>query len=387
MNKKCKLLIPLLTLGVFGIINTEMGIIGILPLIARQFNVSVPSAGLLVSGFALVVAFAGPTMPLFFSKMNRKHVMMLSLGIFVMSNILSMFAPSFEVLLLARIIPAAFQPIYVSMAFTVASNSVEQSQSTKAIAKIFMGVSAGMVLGVPITSFVANSFSFSLAMGFYAFINGLVLIATILLIPSMPVTNHLTYSKQIGILKRPMIWLSIGIVILLNGAIFGFFSFLSNYLETITGLSTIAITIFLLIYGLTNILGNLIAGRMLTYNASSLLFALPVLLIASYLALFLFGNISVLSFIIVSVLGVLAGAVGNANQYLISTAGSEAPDFSNGLFLTAANLGTTIGTSICGLLISSMGTKYSLFGAILFLTLSFIGIIIHNLCSGTRFEI
>lgn len=379
MNKNNKWLIPILTLGVFGILNTEMGIIGILPLISQLFNVSVPTAGLLVSGFALVVAFAGPTMPLLFSKINRKTVMLIALSIFTISNLFSIVAPTFELLLLARVIPAAFHPIYVSMALTVAGQSVPPDQSSKAVAKVFIGVSAGMVLGVPVTSFLANTFSFGLSMAFFAIVNGLVLLATILMVPSMPVTERLSYGKQISVLKRPAMWLSIGIVVLLNGAVFGFFSFLSDFLENVTGLSIMLITIVLLIYGLANIIGNVIAGRVLINNAKNLITILPILVTATSILLFLFGEFSWIALGTVLILGILAGIVANVNQYLISSAGSDAPDFSNGLFLTATNLGTTIGTSICGFFISAFGTQYSLLGSILFLLLGFMGILLRNI--------
>ena len=81
MNKYSSRMILILTLGVFGILNTEMGIVGILPMIAEQYNVSIATAGTLVSGFALVVAAAGPTMPLLCSKMNRKTLMLAAGGI------------------------------------------------------------------------------------------------------------------------------------------------------------------------------------------------------------------------------------------------------------------------------------------------------------------
>jgi DHA1 family inner membrane transport protein len=136
MDKQNKLLTFILTLGVFAIINTEMGVIGILPLIADNFHVSVSKAGLLVSLFALAVAIAGPTMPLLFSGINRKKVMLLVLGIFLLGNIISAFATSFTVLLIARVIPAFFHPIYCSLAFSLASNIAFLRKTTKCIKKI-----------------------------------------------------------------------------------------------------------------------------------------------------------------------------------------------------------------------------------------------------------
>ena len=112
MDKPNNLLIFIVTIGVFGIINTEMGVIGVLPLIAEQFHVSISQAGLLVSLFALVVAIAGPTMPLLFSGINRKKVMLLVLGVFILGNIVSIFTSNFTIAFIARVIPAIFHPIY-----------------------------------------------------------------------------------------------------------------------------------------------------------------------------------------------------------------------------------------------------------------------------------
>lgn len=130
-NKRSSLLVLILTIGVFGIINTEMGVVGIIPMIAETFNVSVPTAGWTVSAFAFVVAIAGPIMPLLFSGVNRKKVMLLALSIFVISNIISMITTNFTVILIARIIPAIFHPIYVSMAFSVAASSVPKKKPQK----------------------------------------------------------------------------------------------------------------------------------------------------------------------------------------------------------------------------------------------------------------
>ncbi|EOH88416.1 MFS transporter [Enterococcus pallens] len=377
MDKQNKLLILLLTIGVFGILNTEMGIVGILPQIAEQFNVSVPTAGWLVSGFALVVAFAGPTMPLLFSKVNRKSVMLLALGIFTVSNVISMFATNFTVLLLARIIPAAFHPIYVSMAMTVAGTSVPPEQSAKAVSRVFIGVSAGMVLGVPVTSFIATETSFMMAMLFFAAVNALVFIATIFVVPSMPVKETLSYGKQLGVLKKPIMIFSILIVVFLNGAIFGFYSYLSDFLGNITEISVRTISLVLLFYGLANIVGNVIAGRILTIDPRRSTVVLPFTLFATYLLLFIFGHLSLVTTVIVALIGVLAGINSNVNQYLISEAGSEAPDFSNGLYLTAANLGTTFGTFFCGFFITEMGTQYSLFGTLIFVVLGLVSIVLR----------
>lgn len=372
------LLIFILTVGVFGIINTEMGVVGILPSIAETFGVSVPEAGWTVSIFALVVAISAPVTPLLFSGLNRKLVMLLTLGLFTLSNIISMQTSNFIILLVARILPAFLHPVYVSMAFTVAASSAGEQKASQAVAKVFIGVSAGMVLGVPLTSFIASEISFSMSMLFFAVVNALVFIATLLFIPSMPVKEKLSYGAQLRVLKRAVMWHSIIAVTLINGAIFGFFSYMSDYLKNVTHISYMAISGMLLIYGLANIIGNMLAGKLLSVNPKRYIAITPFALLIAYFCLFISGEWIAVMAIIILILGILAGIASNGMQYMITHAAPETPDFANGMFLTSANLGTTIGTAVCGIFITGLGTRYSVLGTLLFLFLGIVFICLRN---------
>jgi predicted MFS family arabinose efflux permease len=378
LQKQNNLLIFILTIGVFGIINTEMGVIGILPSIADHFHVSISKAGLLVSLFALAVAVSGPTMPLLFSGMNRKKVMLLVLGVFVLGNIVSIFTTNFTLALVARIVPAFFHPIYCSLAFTVAADSVSKEEAPKAVSKVFIGVSAGMVVGVPIVSFIANAASIEMAMAFFAIVNAIVFLATLIFVPSMPVEEKLSYGAQLSVLKKSITWLSIVAVILLNSAVFGVYSYLTEYLKTVTNMSSNTISLMLLIYGGANIIGNIAAGKLLTKNANKSVVIFPFALGAVYIILFLFGQFTIPMAILTLIWGILAGIGGNINQYWIMSSAPESPDFANGLFLTAVNLGTTIGAAAGGLFISELGTQYVVFVGLLSLLLSSVMIFLRN---------
>lgn len=369
---RSSLLIFILTAGVFGIINTEMGVIGILPLIAGTFHVTVPDAGWTVSIFALVVALSAPVMPLLFSGVNRKTVMLLALGIFTLSNVISVLTSNFTVLLLARALPAFLHPVYVSMAFTVAASSVCKENAPKAVARVFIGVSAGMVLGVPVTSFIASEISFRMGMLFFTVVNALVFVATLLFVPSMPVRRELSYDKQLGILKKSAVWYSILAVTLINGALFGFFSYMSDYLKNVTKVSYGVISTLLLVYGLANIAGNVIAGRQLSVNPVRSMIAVPLALLTLYVSLALLGTHLTAVSVIILMLGILAGYGQNTMQYMITYAAPEAPDFANGLYLLSANLGTTLGAAFCGMFITLFGTTYSVTGSLLFLMASMV---------------
>lgn len=368
----------ILALGVFGILNTEMGVIGILPLIADYYNVSVSKAGLFVSLFAITVAISAPIMPLLFSRINRKNVMLLVLAVFVLGNIVSIFSSNFTIALIARVIPALFHPIYCSMAFTVAANSVSTENAPKAVSKIMLGVSAGMVLGVPITNLIANETSFEMAMLFFAVINAITFIATLLFVPSMPVKDRLSYGSQINVLKNSITWLSIAAVIFINSAIFGVYSYLTEYLDIITNISGKSISIMLVVYGGANVIGNIVAGKLLTTNPIKTVVTFPFALGAVYIVLFSFGQFTVPMAIIILVWGILAGVGGNIAQYWITSAAPKAPDFANGLFLSSANIGTSIGTAVGGLFITAIGTQYVVLGGVLSLILCAVCILLRN---------
>lgn len=371
------LLVFILTAGVFGIINTEMGVIGILPLIAEHFHVTVPEAGWTVSIFALVVAISAPIMPLLFSGINRKKVMLLALGVFTLSNIISMLTSNFTILLIARALPAFLHPVYVSMAFTVAAASVSKEKAPKAVAKVFIGVSAGMVLGVPVTSYIASEVSFTMGMMFFTVVNALVFMATLLFVPSMPVKEKLSYGAQLNVLKKKIIWYSIMAVTLINGALFGFFSYMSDYLRTVTEVSYSVISILLMIYGLANIIGNVIAGKQLATNPIRSMIFIPFALFTFYICIFILGEWLAAMTVIILILGILAGYGQNTMQYMITEAAPKAPDFANGLFLLSANLGTTVGAAACGAFITFFDTRYSVIGSLLFLAVSIVFVVLR----------
>ncbi len=231
---------------------------------------------------------------------------------------------------------------------------------------------------MPVTSMIAAATSLSMAMLFFAIVNAAVFVTTLLLMPSMPVSEKQSYGAQLTVLKKSITWLSIAAVIFMNGAVFGVYSYLAEYLETITKMTWNTISFMLLIYGAANILGNIFAGKLLTKNAFKSVATFPFALGAVYIIWFLIGHFSVPMALIVSLWGILAGMGANFNQYWITSAAPEAPEFANGLFLTSANLGTTFGATVCGLFISGIGTQYVVFGGILFLIASSVSIFLRN---------
>ncbi|MED4228433.1 MFS transporter [Neobacillus cucumis] len=378
MNNRTNLVVLILAIGVFGIMNTEMGVVGILPLMADHYGITVSRAGQLVSLFALVVAITGPVLPVLFSGINRKKVMLLSLGIFVLGNVISIFAADFNVALVARAIPAFFHPIYCSLALTIAATSGNQKEARKAITTIVMGVSAGMVLGVPITTFIASISSIEMAMTFAEVLNALAFLATLLFVPSMPVQGKMSYGSQLSVLKKPLTWLSIATIIFMTAAVAGTNSYTADYLGKVTHISGKTLSIVLFLYGVASILGNVLAGKLLFRNAMKTAIFFPIVMGLVFIVWFFTGEILVSMVIIMTLFGILFSIQNNINQYWITSAAPEAPEFANGLFVSCSNWGISIGTAVGGLFLTDMGIEYILWGGLLFLILSWVTILLRS---------
>ncbi|MCA1040690.1 MFS transporter [Bacillus infantis] len=378
MSKQNRLLIFILAIGVFGILTTELGVIGVLPSIAEHFDISVAKAGLLVSLFALAVAISGPIMPLLFSGINRKFVMLLVLGIFVVGNIISIFVTDFTILLIVRVIPAFFHPVYCALALTVAAASVKKEEAPKAVAKVIFGVNAGMILGVPITNYIANQTSLEISFLFFAIVNAVAFIATLIFVPSLPVKERMTYGTQISVLKKPVVWLAIATVVFIGSSFSSINSFITEYLETVTNVTGNLLTLALLIFGLASLVGTIAGGNFLSKNAIKTATIFPVALGLVHLLSFLTGKSMGTMMIIILLWGILFAIGNNVSQYWITSAAPESPDLANGLFLSGSNLGITIGTTVGGLFISGMGTQYVVLGGLLFLILSLVSIVLRN---------
>ena len=375
MLKQNNLLIFILALGTFSILNTEVGIIGILPLIADNFQVSLSQAGLLVSSFSLIIAISGIIMPLIFSRFNRKYVMLMVLGIFILGNMISMIAPNFYVALLGRTVPAFFHPIYCSLAFVVAASIVEKEKIPQAVSKIMMGVSAGIVIGIPITNFIAYTFSYQYAMLFFTIVNIIAFVLTMIFVPSMPVENKISYGSQLLVLKKSITWISLSVTTFIGAGLFSAYAYIAQYLQEISLINEDSLSLILFLFGISSILGNYIAGKLLVKNSLGLVILYPVVFSIVYLLIFNTGSVLFLVIPLVLIWGILNGIGNNIQQYWIVSAIPQAPDFANGLFISFGNLGTTIGTFIGGMILTQLGIHYIVFGGIVFFILTFMAVI------------
>ncbi|MBA1393814.1 MFS transporter, partial [Lactobacillus sp. XV13L] len=254
-----------------------------------------------------------------------------------------------------------------------------EAEATKLVSKVFVGISAGMVLGVPIANLVANYGSFQLVMLTFAAVNVVIGIACAVYLPAFIEVSSVSFRQQMQALIQFPTIISMVTIICLNGAVFGFYSYLSDFLSKASSVSSLLISFLLLIYGLANVLGNEVAGRLLASIPQKILLVLPILMIVPYLLLYLCHQNLILIFFLIMVIGVFSGMTQNLNQYIMNDTLASTPDLANGLFITGANLGTTLGSMVCGQFIIRWGTVSSLFATIFFLIMGIVVIWIQKL--------
>ncbi|MDE7173822.1 MAG: MFS transporter, partial [Helicobacter sp.] len=253
---------------------------------------------------------------------------------------------------------------YCAFAFSIAADSVPHNEAPKAIAKIFIAVSAGMTLGVPLTSFIASNTSLEMSFVFFGVLNALALLLTIVFVASQNTKERPSQKEQFKLLAKPVVWASVFVVMTFNGAMFGFYSYMSEFLLNFTQVSFNLISALLLVYGLTGVVGNAIAGKVLVSAPKATLRIVPLLLIALYVALFFGGGSTLGASAILVVLGIVAGVGNNMGQFVVASPIPQAKELANGLFLSAANIGITLGTSLCGLFISLEGSRFAVLAAV-----------------------
>ncbi|MDN8591341.1 MFS transporter [Paenibacillus sp. 11B] len=370
------LLILILALGVFAIITTEVGIIGVLPLITQKFNITAAQAGWLVSIFALVVAVSGPFLTLLVSGINRKTILLIAVLLFAISNVVYAYTTRFDMMLIFRIIPAIFHPVFFSVALVTGAKLVPPEKSSQAVAKVFTGITAGFAFGVPLTSYLADRFSLEAAFWFGAVVSIIAFIGIWIWLPSMPVQEKMSYGKQIGILRKPALWLNIAAVIFIFAAMFSVYSYFAEYLGQVTRMGGSWISAMLLAFGVIMIAGNLVFGQLLHRNIPRTVLLFPVLYMAAYLLVYYAGSYFIPMIIMVFVWGAIHSGGLIVSQTWLTTESQEAPEFGNSLFVSFSNLGITLGTSIGGWFIAQLGIHQVIWSGIIFGLLALVSIVV-----------
>ncbi|RRZ97065.1 MFS transporter [Erwinia sp. 198] len=257
-----------LALSAFAIGTTEFVIMGLLPEVAGDLGVTIPSAGWLISGYALGVAIGAPIMALLTAKLPRKKTLILLMSIFIVGNVLCALAYSYNLLMMARVITALCHGAFFGIGAVVAASLVAPDKQASAVALMFTGLTLANVLGVPLGTWFGQLFGWRATFWGVAVIGVLAFIALIVSLPTNRDEKPVHLASEVSALANGKLWLSLLMTVFFAAAMFALFSYIAPLLLQITGISNkgVSWTLFLIGGGLT--VGNILGGRLADWKVS-----------------------------------------------------------------------------------------------------------------------
>ena len=354
-----------LTLSAFAIGTTEFVIVGLLPTIAADLGVNLPSAGLLVSLYALGVAVGAPVLTALTGKIPRKTLLLSLMVLFTLGNLLAWKSPGYETLVIARIQTGLAHGVFFSIGSTIATSLVPKDKAASAIAIMFTGLTVALVTGVPLGTFIGQHFGWRetflavSALGLVAFVGSL------LYVPStIAHSKPASLLQQVQVLGQPRLLLVYAMTAVGYGGSFIAFTYLAPILQQISGFSAGAVGAVMLVYGVSVAFGNIWGGKLADKKGPVRALKLIFLLLAAVLLLLTFtAPHPVLVVITVLLWGAVAfGNVAGLQVYVVQQAEHFTPravDVASGLNIAAFNLGIAGGAWGGGLIVEHLGLAHT----------------------------
>ena len=350
-----------LMLSAFAIGTTEFVIVGLIPTVAQDLSVSLPSAGLLVSLYALGVAVGAPILTALTGRVPRKNLLLGLMLLFTIGNLVAWQSPNYTSLIIARILTGLAHGVFFSIGSTIATSLVPREKAASAIALMFTGLTVALVTGVPLGMFIGQHFGWRMtflavaALGLLAFVGSLIFIPK-----NITHTPPASVAKQLAVLHQPRLVMVYAMTALGYGGTFLAFTYLVSILQTISGFSMNAVNWIVLIYGISTAVGNIWGGRLADklgpIHALQIIFAILAMVL---LAFTFAAPYPWLALAVVVCWGAVAfGNVPGLQVYVVKQAERftpEAVDVASGLNIAAFNLGIAGGAWAGGLIVAHFG--------------------------------
>lgn len=357
-NKKPTWALLALAVGAFGIGTTEFSPMGLLPVIAEGVHVSIPSAGLLISAYALGVMIGAPIMTLLLARLRAKHALVVLLSIFVVGNLLSAMAPGYWTLLASRLVTSLNHGAFFGIGSVVAANLVTPDKRASAVATMFMGLTIANIGGVPAATWIGQQIGWRMAFAGTAGLGLLAMAALVLALPRGEMGAMPDIRKELRVLTRPVVLMALATTVMGSAAMFTVYTYIAPILTTLTGASGTFVTLALVLIGVGFTLGNGIGGKLADWSLDGatkiflaslavIMLALPLLFTSHWGAL-----------IGVVLWGAAAFAIVPPVQIRVMHAAAEAPGLASSVNVGAFNLGNAAGAAI-GSAVISAGMGYA----------------------------
>ncbi|GFM95349.1 hypothetical protein Sfulv_01600 [Streptomyces fulvorobeus] len=239
-----------LAIGAFGIGTTEFVIMGLLPEVSGDFGVSVPTAGYLVTGYALGVMFGAPLMTALGTRITRKRMLMLLMGLFVLGNLLSAAAPTFGVMLAGRVVASLAHGAFFGIGSVVAAELVAPDKKAGAIATMFTGLTVANVVGVPLGTFVGQTAGWRITFLFVAALGVAGLAGIARLVPDLPKPAGVRLRQELSAFRNVQVLLAMAMTVLGFGGVFAAITYIAPMMTRVTGYADSSVTWLLVLFGL-----------------------------------------------------------------------------------------------------------------------------------------
>ena len=347
-----------LAIGAFGIGTTEFSPMGLLPVIAKGVDVSIPTAGLLISAYAIGVMVGAPFMTLAFSRFGKRTALMLLMGIFTIGNLMSAMAPGYFTLLLARLVTSLNHGAFFGLGAVVAASVVPKEKQASAVAAMFMGLTIANIGGVPAATWVGQEIGWRMAFAGTALIGIAAIAALWVALPKGERGAMPDVKRELAVLTHPTVLVAMATTVMGAGAMFAVYTYVAPALAQLTGASDGFVTVGLVLIGIGFTIGNWLGGRLADWSLdgatkiflallSAIMFVLPLAMAThagAAIGLLLWGG--------------AAFAIVPPVQMRVMEAAAEAPGLASSINVGAFNLGNALGAAT-GAAVISLGFSYA----------------------------
>ncbi|MFE1952796.1 MFS transporter [Streptomyces sp. NPDC059524] len=342
-----------LAIGAFGIGTTEFVIMGVLPQVAGDFGVTIPTAGWLVSGYALGVVIGAPLLTVLGTKVSRKKMLMALMALFVVGNTLSALAPTFGLMLAGRVVASLAHGAFFGIGSVVAADLVAPQKKASAISLMFMGLTVANIVGVPGGTYIGQAAGWRVTFLIVAALGIIGFLGVARLIPETGRPESVSVRREFAAFKNVQVWLAMAMTVLGYGGVFAAITYITPMMTEVAGFTEGAVTWLLVLFGIGMFLGNLLGGRFADRRLMPMLFTALAGLSASLLLFTATAHDKVLAAITLSLIGALGFATVPPLQKWVLDQASAAPTLASAANIGAFNLGNALAAWLGGIVITA----------------------------------
>ena len=355
-----KINFPLLALavGAFAIGTTEFSPMGFLPEIARDLEISIPRAGMLISAYALGVMLGAPLMTLWLSRYSKRKSLILLMAIFTIGNILATLAPNYLGLMGARIITSLNHGAFFGIGSVVAASVVPKDKQASAVAMMFMGLTIANIGGVPLATWIGQHIGWRMAFLGISLLGLLTIFSLWKALPEGQSSQKPDVRQELQVLTRLPVVLALLTTVMSAGAMFALYTYIAPSLQSFTQASPALITLMLVLIGVGFSIGNHLGGKFADLSLDKTLIGFLILLMLMMLLFPILASTALGAGLALIIWGAAAFAVVPPLQMRVMSVAYDAPGLASSVNIGAFNLGNALG-AIAGASVLNLGLSYS----------------------------